>query len=60
MSFVSSIPFEIKDNKHSNCLMFNADYSQLQNISHVEIVACKDGWNFDRSMYKETIVTEVN
>jgi hypothetical protein len=58
--------------RHSECKMYNRNYSEILNgwnetlINHVsggfkndEIINCKDGWVYDKSVYPATVISEV-
>lgn len=62
-----SIPMETRDGveMYSNCLMYDYNYTQVLNegLPHnisVSQVPCKHGWNYDRSVYKSTLVTDMD
>lgn len=63
-----SLPIEIKDGaeKYSQCRMYDINYTRLlQNDydfkrHHWPITDCKHGWTYDKSMFRTTLVAEMN
>ncbi|GAB0100615.1 Beta-alanine transporter [Sergentomyia squamirostris] len=70
-----SVPVELRDGvyKHSECLMFARNYSEIAQIWHykgvdgipetlqsLEVTTCKNGWNYDKKIFTNTVVTEWN
>ncbi|XP_004931685.2 beta-alanine transporter [Bombyx mori] len=68
-----SIPLELKNGvlQYSSCTMYNLNYSEIvksyQNLvdaaankAPADIIPCTQGWIYDKSIYKSTIVTEWN
>ncbi|OQV14655.1 Carcinine [Hypsibius exemplaris] len=65
--FADLLPKEMRDGheRHSRCLMFDVDYRNLTDVDIRRIknrtvpeVACSYGFEFDQSVYEDTIVTE--
>lgn len=73
-SFIS-IPLEMKDGRSRSamCSMYARNYSHLFNLMQTNssttlmrdlspstnITSCLNGWNYDTSVFKSTVVTEV-
>ncbi|KAF5294934.1 hypothetical protein FQR65_LT10646 [Abscondita terminalis] len=56
-----SIPIEKIDDetRFSQCSMFNKNYSSENVASQInETISCQNGWVYDQSVYKSSIVTE--
>lgn len=67
-----SIPLELKNGnlQYSQCTMYNLNYTDiLKNYQSLEeaiiketpaeIVPCRNGWSYDKNVYKNTVVSEV-
>ncbi|XP_067132180.1 uncharacterized protein [Centruroides vittatus] len=62
-----SIPLETRDGveMYSQCAMYDYNYTRilLEGVpSDVDVprVPCKNGWNYDRSVYESTLVTDMD
>ncbi|KAG6460643.1 hypothetical protein O3G_MSEX012119 [Manduca sexta] len=66
-----SIPLELKNGalEYSECYMYNLNYSDVvKNYENAkamkevsgDLVQCTNGWMYDKSIYKSTVVTEWN
>lgn len=67
---LSSIPLEFRDGHYrfSECFMYDLNYSNvLEAMDHkaythelVPVVPCKHGWEYDKTLYQNTVVDEWN
>ncbi|XP_063363529.1 beta-alanine transporter [Cydia amplana] len=59
-----SIPMELRNGvlQYSQCSMYelNSSLSQLPEPADRRVVPCTHGWHYDRSVYKNTVVSEWN
>ena len=62
-----TIPLEEEDGErvYSQCKMYNRNYSGLTDLSSIGgddpgVVACRNGWTYDTSLYQSTIVMDVS
>ncbi|XP_045450926.1 beta-alanine transporter-like [Melitaea cinxia] len=65
-----SIPLELKNGvlEYSQCNMYNLNYSEImKNYSDIanidqstEVMPCQNGWNYETTTYKSSVVTEWN
>ena len=64
----ATIPFE--GSQYSKCQMYQRNYTNwttqdvieaaMSDKQSLQIIPCTDGWNYDDSIYKSTIVTQVS
>lgn len=74
MSVCFSIPMELKNGRleYSECTMYKLNYSDIAKNyrgiesglkslkgSSAEIIPCTNGWVYEKSVYKSTVVSEV-
>ncbi|CAK1585916.1 unnamed protein product [Parnassius mnemosyne] len=65
-----SIPLEVKNDvlQYSKCRLYDLNYSYIAsnypNLEEIEettdTIPCNNGWTYDKSVYKSTVVTEWN